>query len=103
MKTPGVILTPKDYRMANSFSNAIKNAVEENIGKKVIIARKNGKEQVEIKKYPDPEKVIQDGIVLEFIKDFYEIISGKKVSRPTDPIIKRMDCSISKDAIFMKR
>ena len=93
---------PSTQAEKKAFSDAMKKAVEECVGKKIFMARNDNTENVEIKRYPDPDKVKQDGIVLEFIKDFYELISGEKVLRPTDPVIKNIKYSVIKDLLFIK-
>ena len=91
MKSPGTMFIPSSREEKKLFVEAMKKSVEENVGRKIFIASRDKTEKVEIKKYPDPNKVVPD-----------EAISGEKVLRPTDPVITNVNYSIVKDLIFMK-
>ena len=102
MKFPGIMFVPEDFKDANVFKNTVVLAAKDAVTNKICISQNKLEEQVEIKTYPDPNKVKKDGMILSFIKDFYEIMFETKISRPTDPKIKKVNCSINKESIFMK-
>jgi len=98
--SPALTVIPNRADVANDFAIALKSALQDALGTQIVGFSRTQTKDKEIEELP-PEG-FEEGIVMEFIKDFYEIISGKKVKRSTDPIKRTVTYSLKKEAILMK-
>ena len=99
--SPALTMIPKKEDIAKRFANALKQSLQDSMGTQIKGISKIKKEKVKVEEKPSGP-IEEDGIVLEFIKGFYEIISGTKVKRPTDVQKKTINCALKKEAILMK-
>lgn len=99
---PALVVVPANKSDSKIFADSFKDAIQDSAGKQSLFLQKQyqGKKEIEVK--PDPNKVVQDGIAMEFVKDFYEILSGTKIRRPDDVIKKKVDVSMIKQAFLLK-
>lgn len=102
LKSPALIMVPKREYIAGPFANALKLALQDSAGAQILAFRNESQEKIQIELPPQPGTVKEDGIVLEFIKDFYEAISRTRVKRPTDLKVQNVTCSVLKEAMIMK-
>lgn len=100
--SPVLTMTPRRENTAILFSNAVREAVQDGVGRQLHVVSRRTEEDFDIEIPKDPNSVKEDGLILEFIKDFYEIISRTKVKRPTDPEKRTVTYTMSKEAILMK-
>ena len=98
--SPALTVVPNRSDVAKDFADALKLALQDALGTQIVGCSRTKTEDKEITE--PPPKGYEEGIVMEFIKDFYEIISNKKVKRSTDPIKRKVTYSLKKEAILMK-
>lgn len=103
-KTPGLIMAPPNQTSQRSFADAIKLSLQDAVStSKFPLVEHYMEEEQEVNDDSyDYKNAKEDGIAMEFIKDFYEIISGTKIRRPTEPKKKKIKESISRRAVIMK-
>ena len=101
MTFPGVILTAKKEHP--NLHSVIRLAMEDSAkNNKILVVGNRAQEEIKIEVPKDPSEIVPDGIVMEFIKTFYEILSKTKVKRPTDPKIEVYNYLMDKKAGFIK-
>lgn len=103
MKAPGLVVTPTYASDKRRFVEAVSLAIKDAIvsGKFKMVSHYMEEEKEVIDESYDYKNAKQDGIVTEFVKDFYEIISGTKIRRPTEPRKKKVVTPLSRQAIIM--
>lgn len=102
LESPILTMNPRRNGLAKSFADSVKLAVQDAVGKGVFVFSATLTDKMEVEIPKDPDSIKQDSIMIDFIKSFYEIISGTKVKRPEDPDIQTIDYTMDKSAIIMK-
>ena len=103
-KSPGLIIAPIDNVKKGKFSEALKSALQDAYCDRKFpeMYHTIEEEQEVIDENYDYQNAKPDGIALEFVKDFYEIISRTKIRRPTEPRMKKIKQSLSRKVTMIK-
>jgi len=102
LTSPILTVNPRRNELTKSFASSVKMAVQDSVDTGIFLFSVTLEDKVEVEIPKDPNTVKQDSIMLDFIKSFYEIISGEKAKRPEDPDIETIDYTMDKSAIIMK-
>lgn len=102
LMSPALTMSSQEIDVARPFADALKSSLQEAIGSQIFGLRKESKKNMEIETPTSSKKTKKDGIVFEFIKDFYEVISGSKVKKSTASKKQTVTYSMIKEAFFMK-
>lgn len=97
---PALTLLPKTYHIAKAFSDALKSALSDAVKNQILIFSKTTEEDIEERLDGNEKNQKEDGIVLEFLKTFYDAISGNIGKSPLPP--ERKTYILTKMAILMK-
>ena len=104
--SPALTVAPQGQREKRAFVEAMKSSIQDGFGNIIVGIESNASGKVELPESESDNKssqVKEDGIVLEFIKDFYEAISGKPVKRQTAQKPKKfVEGVLTKKAMLMK-
>lgn len=103
-KVPGLIVAPTNSNEKRKFLDALKNALQDAYCDRKFpeMYHTIEEEQEVIDENYDYQNAKPDGIALEFVKDFYEIISRTKIRRPTEPKMKKIKQSLSRKVTVIK-
>lgn len=99
MRSPGIIVNPNNSSDKESFSNAIKLAIQASVGNKVFMGNSEAKESTQVEeKIQSPQP---NSLVLQFLRSLYESMGGK-LGKKDNHKIKNIDYFLSKSIIFIK-
>ena len=68
-------------------NDAFIEAVQDAVGSQILWSTYRSEETMDVEVHKDPEKIKEDSIMVDFIKSFYEIVSGVKICSFTSALI----------------
>ena len=99
MRSPGIIANPNNSSDRESFSNAIKLAIQASARNKIFMVNSEKKDSTQVEeKIQNPQP---NSVVIQFLRSLYKSMGGK-LEKENNHKMKNIDYFLSKAIIFIK-